>query len=79
MNITIDRLILEIASTFILSSVALSHFHSPYWLFFTVFVGLNFLKASFSHWYPMVTVVWACFFNCSETSGNSSRLYLAAR
>lgn len=50
-----DRLILAIAGTFIVASVALSHLYSPYWLFFTAFVGLNLLQASFSGWCPMVT------------------------
>jgi len=50
-----DRLILAIAGSFIIASVALSHFHSPYWLFFTIFVGANLLQASFSKWCPMVT------------------------
>jgi hypothetical protein len=52
---TMDRLILAIAGTFIIISVALSHFHSPYWLYFTAFVGLNLLQASFTRWCPMVT------------------------
>ncbi len=55
MIFTMDRLILAIAGAFILASVVLSHLHSPYWLFFTAFVGLNLLQASFSRWCPMVT------------------------
>ena len=54
MNMSMDRLILAIAGSFIVASVALSHFHSPYWLFFTAFVGVNLLQASFSGWCPMV-------------------------
>ncbi len=57
MNMTMDRLILAIAGTFILLSLGLSHFHSPYWLFFTAFIGLNLLQASFSHWCLMVTIL----------------------
>ena len=55
MNMSMDRLILVIAGTFILASVALSHLHSAYWLFFTAFIGVNLLQASFSRWCPMVT------------------------
>ena len=44
----IDRLVLTIAGSFILLSVLLSVFHSPYWLFFTAFVGANLLQASFT-------------------------------
>ena len=51
---SMDRLILAIAGTFIIASIAMSHYHSPYWLFFTGFVGANMLQASFSGWCPMV-------------------------
>ena len=54
---TMDRLILAIAGTFIILSVALSHFHSPYWLYFTLFVGLNLLQSSFTRWCLMVTIL----------------------
>lgn len=57
MNMSLDRVILAIAGTFILLSVALSHLHSPYWLFFTAFVGLNLLQASFTRWCLMVTIL----------------------
>ena len=57
MNMTMDRFILAIAGTFITASVALSHFHSPYWLFFTAFVGANLLQASFIGWCPMVAML----------------------
>ena len=55
MNMSIDRLILAIAGTFIIASAALTHFHSPYWLFFTAFIGANLLQSSFTRWCPMVT------------------------
>ena len=29
--------------------------HSPYWLFFTAFVGLNLFQSAFSNWCPMIT------------------------
>ncbi len=54
---SINRSILAIAGTFIIASVVLSHYHSPYWLFFTAFVGANLLQASYSGWCPMVTIL----------------------
>jgi DUF2892 family protein len=57
MNMTVDRMVLIIAGTFILASVALAHYHSPYWLFFTVFVGLNLLQAGFSKWCLMAKIL----------------------
>ena len=49
----IDRLVLTIAGSFILLGVLLSVFHSPYWLFFTAFVGANLLQASFTGFCPL--------------------------
>ncbi|PLX86974.1 MAG: DUF2892 domain-containing protein, partial [Desulfuromonas sp.] len=31
----------------------LSHLHSPYWLYFTAFVGLNLFQSAFTNWCPM--------------------------
>ncbi len=54
---SIDRMILVIAGTFVLASLALSQLHHPYWLFFTVFVGLNMLQAGFSRWCMMAIIL----------------------
>ena len=56
---TIDRLILSIAGSFILLSVLLSIVHSPYWLWFTAFVGANMLQASFTGFCPMAKILKA--------------------
>ena len=53
----IDRLVLTIAGSFILLSVLLSLFHSPYWLFFTAFVGANLLQASFTGFCPLAIML----------------------
>jgi hypothetical protein len=52
---TINRYLRLIAGFFIMLSVALSQLHSPYWLFFTAFVGLNLFQSAFSNWCPMIT------------------------
>ena len=54
---TIERYLRAIAGSFILVSVLLAHFHSPYWLFFTGFVGLNLLQSAFTNWCPMITLL----------------------
>ncbi len=51
---TIDRCLRGIAGSFILVSVALAHNHSPYWLLFTAFVGVNLLQSCFTDWCPMM-------------------------
>lgn len=38
-------------------SVLLSQVHSPSWLFFTAFVGLNLFQSAFSNWCPMITLL----------------------
>jgi hypothetical protein len=43
-------LIRRIAGTFVLASLALGYWVSPYWYLFTAFVGLNLLQSSFTHW-----------------------------
>lgn len=58
---TIDRLILIIAGSFILLSLALSQLHSPYWLLFTAFVGLNMFQAGFTRFCPMAIVLKRIF------------------
>jgi len=39
-----------IAGTFVLASVALGHWVSPYFYLFTAFVGLNLLQSSVTKW-----------------------------
>ena len=54
---TIDRLIMTFAGSFILISLLLSQIHSPYWLWFTAFVGTNLMQASFTGFCPMAIVL----------------------
>ncbi len=49
-GMTVERYIRLIAGTFILLSLALSQVHSPYWLLFTAFVGLNLFQSALSGW-----------------------------
>ncbi|MCR9106261.1 MAG: DUF2892 domain-containing protein [Gammaproteobacteria bacterium] len=53
----VDRLVFAIAGVFILASVLLSQLHSPHWLWFTAFVGLNMLQAAFSGFCPLALVL----------------------
>ncbi|PLX84682.1 MAG: DUF2892 domain-containing protein, partial [Desulfuromonas sp.] len=43
---TVNRYLRMIAGFFVMLSVALSHLHSPYWLYFTAFVGLNLFQSA---------------------------------
>jgi hypothetical protein len=55
--VTIERYLRGIAGSFILVSLLLARYHSPYWLFLTAFVGLNLLQSAFTNWCPMMTIL----------------------
>ena len=54
---SIDRMVMAFAGSFILISLALAHWHSPYWLWFTAFVGANLLQASFTGFCPLAMIL----------------------
>ena len=51
----IERSVRLIAGAFVLISLALGHWISPYWYLFTAFVGLNLFQSAFTNWCPMMT------------------------
>ena len=53
----IDRIVVGVAGAFILASVVLSALHSPYWLWFTAFVGANLLQSAFTGFCPMAKIL----------------------
>ena len=56
---SIDRLVLAFAGTFILVSLVLSQLHSQNWLWFTAFVGANLLQAAFTGFCPLAKILKA--------------------
>jgi hypothetical protein len=53
----IERTIRAIAGSFVLGSLALGHWVSPYWYLFTAFVGLNLLQSGFTRWCLMEDIL----------------------
>ena len=53
----VDSLVMRFAGLFILASLALAHWHSPNWLWFTAFVGANLLLASFTGFCPLAIIL----------------------
>ncbi len=51
---TVERSLRLIAGSFILASLALGHWVSPYWYLFTAFVGLNLFQSGITNWCPMM-------------------------
>ena len=54
---SIDRMVLAFAGTFILISLALSQLHSINWLWFTAFVGANLLQSAFTGFCPLAKIL----------------------
>ena len=54
---TLDRMVLAFAGSFILISLLLSLVHSHYWLWFTASVGANLLQSSFTGFCPMAIIL----------------------
>ena len=54
---SIERIVFAVAGAFILISLLLAHYVSPYWLWFTAFVGLNLLQSAFTGFCPMALIL----------------------
>jgi hypothetical protein len=58
----VDNMLHLIAGFFIVLSVALGYYVTPYFYLFTAFVGLNLMQSAFSGWCPMMTFLrWMGF------------------
>jgi hypothetical protein len=54
---TMERWIRLIAGSFIMISLLLAHFVSPYWLWFTAFVGVNLFQSALTRWCLMEKIL----------------------
>ena len=54
---TVERGLRLMAGAFILLSVALGRWLSPYWYLFTAFVGLNLFQSGLTNWCPAMFVL----------------------
>ncbi|MBX7054230.1 MAG: DUF2892 domain-containing protein [Pyrinomonadaceae bacterium] len=59
---TVDRMLHLIAGSFIFLSVLLGFWLSPYFFYFTGFVGLNLIQSAFTQWCPMISILRAAGF-----------------
>jgi hypothetical protein len=53
----VERALRLVGGSFVVASVLLGMFVHPYFLWFTVFVGLNLVQSAFTQWCPMVTIL----------------------
>jgi hypothetical protein len=58
-KMSVERLVLAFAGSFILASLVLSIVFSPYWLIFTAFVGANLLQSAFTGFCPLAKILKA--------------------
>jgi hypothetical protein len=68
---TIERYLRLFAGLFILASLALGYWVSPWFYLFTAFVGLNLFQSGFTNWCPMMAILRAAGVerpNCCATN-----------
>jgi hypothetical protein len=58
-KMSIERMVLAFAGSFILISLILSELFSPYWLLFAAFVGANLLQSAFTGFCPLAKILKA--------------------
>jgi hypothetical protein len=56
-KMTVERYLRLVAGFFVMVSLALGHWVSPYWYLFTAFVGLNLFQSALSNWCPLMTIL----------------------
>ena len=54
---SLERWIRLIAGSFVLISLLLAHYVSPYWLWFTAFVGANLFQSALTRWCLMEDIL----------------------
>lgn len=56
---TVERGLRLMAGVMVLLSVALTVYVSHYWMWLTVFIGLNLLQSAFTNWCPAMSILRA--------------------
>jgi hypothetical protein len=57
MAMTVERTLRLMAGAFVLISLALGYWVSPYWFLFTAFVGLNLFQSGITNWCPAMAIL----------------------
>jgi len=56
---TVERGLRLMAGAMVLLSVAFTFYVSHYWMWLTVFIGLNLLQSAFTNWCPAMAILRA--------------------
>lgn len=54
---TVNEGLRLMAGVFVLISILLAHYVSPWWLLFTAFVALNLIQSAFTKWCPAMAIL----------------------
>ncbi len=54
---TVNEGLRLMAGVFVLISILLAHYVSPWWLLFTGFVAVNLIQSAFTRWCPAMAMV----------------------
>jgi len=54
---TVERGLRLMAGVMVLLSLALTYYVSHYWMWLTVFIGLNLLQSAFTNWCPAMNIL----------------------
>lgn len=66
---TINEGLRLIAGFFVLLSVALGYYLTPWFYLFTAFVALNLMQSAFTHWCPMMWILDKLGFKREKIAG----------
>ena len=69
-----ESVIRRFAGTFVLISLALAIFVSPWWLAFTAFVGFNLLQSSFTNFCPLEMALRKAGVSAVQRHGTEAKL-----
>ena len=56
---TVERGLRLMAGVMVLLSIVLTYYVSHYWMWLTVFIGLNLLQSAFTNWCPAMSILRA--------------------
>jgi hypothetical protein len=62
---TVERGLRALAGIVVLTSLALAHWVSAYWLWLTAFAGANLLQSAFTNWCPAMPMLRTA--GCKDT------------
>jgi hypothetical protein len=71
---TVDRAVRLMAGSFVLLSLALGYWVSPYWFLFTAFVGVNLLQSGLTNWCPAMTILRKFGLPDAKAAGSCARV-----